>query len=53
MMHTFTPEDKYAREAYAVVRAARKKEQRLDRGQITMSSGREYLVLRFPMSSET
>jgi hypothetical protein len=36
-----------------VVRAARKKEQRLDRGQITMSSGREYLVLRFPMSSET
>jgi DNA end-binding protein Ku len=46
-----TPEDKYAAEGYAVIQAALKKEQRLGLGQITMGSGREYLVAVGPVEN--
>lgn len=46
-----TPQDEYAAEGYAVIQAALKKEQRLGLGQITMSSGREYLVAVGPVEN--
>lgn len=44
-----TPEDEFAAEGYQVIQAALKEKGRLGLGQVTMSSGREYLVAVGPV----